>query len=151
MTTDNKVNVKLLKLDKKAKLPSYAKVGDSGMDLYYCGENPIVIEPWDREVIPTGIAIELPEGTEAQVRPKSGIALLNGVTVLNTPGTVDQGFRGEIRVIMVNLSKTLYIIEPGNKIAQLVIATVLRAELEVVSELSSSDRQEGGFGSTGLQ
>jgi len=142
-----KILVKKISAD--AKLPSYAHPGDSGMDLYSVEET--VIEPGERKMIKTGIKIAIPKGFEAQVRPKSGIAANNGVTVLNSPGTIDSGYRGEVQVILANLGKEAFKVEKGKKIAQLVIAKVEEAEMEEVEELDETTRNDAGFGSTGLE
>ena len=141
--------VKFKKLVEDAIIPDYAHDGDAGMDLYsVCDE---VIEPFTWKLVKTGLSCELPEGTEAQVRSKSGIAFKNGVFVLNSPGTVDENYRGEIGVILYNLNaKENFVIKKGQKIAQLVIANVEYVETMEVSEISDSNRGEGGFGSTGL-
>ena len=146
--TASPMKVKILRLAENAKLPKYEHDGDSGLDL--CAIAPQTIPPGETALIPTGIAIELPADTEAQVRPRSGLALNHGITVLNTPGTVDAGYRGEIRVILINHSKRPFEIEAGMRIAQMVIAPVIRADVEDVTELSESVRGEGGFGSSGL-
>jgi len=141
--------VKFKKLNPDAIIPDYAHPGDAGMDLYSVED--MVIEPLTWKLVPTGLACELPEGTEGQVRSKSGIALKNGVFVLNTPGTVDENYRGEIGVVLYNLNtKENFVIKKGQKIAQLVIANVEYVETMEVSEISDSNRGEGGFGSTGL-
>lgn len=142
-----KVKIKLL--DPCAALPKYATEGSSGMDLYACVKEPVRIEPLERVVVPTGLSIEIPEGFEAQVRPRSGLAAKYGITILNSPGTVDSDYRGELKVILVNLSKEPYIITPGERIAQLVFVKVEKVEWEVVESLSESKRGGGGFGSTG--
>lgn len=142
-----KLRVKKLCID--AKVPAYAHEGDSGMDLYSVEE--FGLAPGERRLVKTGLQIALPRGFEAQVRPKSGLAANFGVTVLNTPGTVDSGYRGEIMVIMANLGKEPYRVEKGKKIAQMVIARVEEAEVEVVEELDETKRKDGGFGSTGLE
>lgn len=130
--------------------PAYATPGSSGLDLHACIDHDTYLHPGVRYTCPTGIAIELPEGFEAQVRPRSGIAQKGGVTVLNTPGTVDEDFRGEIRVILINHGDEVFTIRPGDRIAQMVIAPVVRAELVRVGELGDTMRGEGGFGSTGI-
>ena len=141
--------VKFKKLHPDAIIPDYAHPGDAGMDLYSIQED--IIEPLSWKLIPTGLACELPEGTEGQVRSKSGIALKNGVFVLNTPGTVDENYRGEIGVILYNLNtKASFEIKKGQKIAQYVINQVEYVETQEISELSDSNRGQGGFGSTGL-
>ena len=142
------MKVRVKKIHKDAKIPSYAHQGDSGMDLYSVEE--ATIEPGERKMVSTGLQISLPKGFEAQIRPKSGLAANFGVTVLNTPGTVDSCYRGEVRVILANLGKGAYKVEKGKKIAQMVIARVEEAEIEEVEELDDTARKDGGFGSTGL-
>lgn len=141
--------VKFKKLNKAAIIPDYAHKGDAGMDLYSIQDD--IIEPLTWKLIPTGLACELPEGTEGQVRSKSGIALKNGVFVLNTPGTVDENYRGEIGVVLYNLNtKEPFVIKKGQKIAQYVINAIEYVDTIEVEQLDSTDRGEGGFGSTGL-
>ncbi len=142
------MKVKILRLSENAKLPKYEHDDDSGMDLYAIA--PQTIHPGETTLIPTGIALELPASTEAQVRPRSGLALNHGITVLNTPGTVDAGYRGEIRVILINHGKQTFEVEAGMRIAQMVIVPIIRADVEEVINLSTSARGEGGFGSSGL-
>ena len=132
-------------------LPSYETIASAGMDLRANITDPITLKPLERTIVKTGLFIELPIGYEAQVRPRSGLAAKNGVTVLNAPGTVDADYRGEIGVILVNLSNQDFIIQNGERIAQLVIAKHDRAEWTVVQELSETSRGEGGFGSTGVK
>jgi len=132
-------------------LPHYETIASAGMDLRAHLEDAVVLEPMDRTIIKTGLFIELPIGYEAQVRPRSGLAAKKGITVLNAPGTVDADYRGEIGVILVNLSKEPFTIENGERIAQLVIAQHARAEWMEVEELSTTDRGAGGFGSTGVK
>ena len=131
-------------------LPAYATSGSAGLDLLAATEADIQLEPMQRVAIPCGIAIALPVGFEAQVRPRSGLALHHGVTVLNAPGTVDSDYRGEIKAILVNLGDTGFRVTRGMKIAQLVITSHEHAELEETSTLQPSGRDRGGFGSTGL-
>ncbi len=131
------------------RLPEYATPMSAGMDLKANISGPFKLCPGERTVIPTGLFIELPEGYEAQVRPRSGLAAKYGITVLNSPGTIDADYRGEIGVILVNLSKEDFIIQPGERIAQMVVARYERVEWEEVRELGSSERGQGGFGSTG--
>ena len=131
------------------KLPAYETIASAGMDLHANLSAPIVLKPLERTIIKTGLQIELPVGFEAQVRPRSGLAAKHGLTVLNSPGTVDADYRGEIGVILVNLSTTDFKIEDGERIAQLVIAKHERAEWIEVQELNKTSRGEGGFGSTG--
>ena len=136
--------------DAAIKLPHYMTPFSVGMDLCACLEgHKIVLQPGQRRLIPTGVAIALPEGYEAQVRPRSGMALNHGVTVLNTPGTVDADYRGEIGCIMINLGEKPFAINDGDRIAQMVVHQVCRVELEEVDELPQSERGEGGFGHTG--
>jgi dUTP pyrophosphatase len=130
-------------------LPTYQSDEAAGMDLVAAVEAPLVIAPGSRAMVPTGIAIALPPGTEAQVRPRSGLAARHGVTVLNTPGTVDADYRGEIKVILINLGHEPFTVERGSRIAQMVVAPVSRARLVEVGELEETARGEGGFGSTG--
>ncbi len=141
------MQLKVQRIEADAKMPCYAHPGDSGMDLFSVEE--IVLQPGERKLARTGIKISLPKGFEAQVRPKSGIAINNGVTVLNTPGTIDSCYRGEVQVILINLGKEPFKIEKGKKIAQLVIAKVEEAKAKEVDELDETSRSNGGFGSTG--
>jgi len=131
-------------------LPAYETIASAGMDLRANLEDKVVLSPLDRVIVKTGLFIELPVGYEAQVRPRSGLAAKKGITVLNAPGTIDADYRGEIGVILVNLSKEAFVINDGERIAQLVIAKHERAEWQEVEVLGESDRGEGGFGSTGV-
>ena len=131
-------------------LPAYATEFSAGMDLYAAGALPITVEPFNRVLVKTGISIELPSTLEAQVRPRSGLALKHGLTVLNSPGTIDADYRGEIGVILINLGQEAVTISRGDRIAQLVVAPVIQVKLEEVDELSGSARGEGGFGHTGV-
>ena len=132
-------------------LPQYATALSAGLDLRANLEEDITLQPMERRLVPTGLSIALPEGYEAQVRPRSGLALKHGITLLNTPGTIDADYRGEIGVIMVNLSDTPFNIADGDRIAQLVIARYEQAEWEAVEALESTERGDGGFGHTGKQ
>ncbi|CDA43966.1 dUTP diphosphatase [Prevotellamassilia timonensis] len=132
-------------------LPQYATALSAGLDLRANLEEGITLQPMERRLVPTGLSIALPEGYEAQVRPRSGLALKHGITLLNTPGTIDADYRGEIGVIMVNLSDTPFNIADGDRIAQLVIARYEQAEWEAVEALDSTERGDGGFGHTGKQ
>ncbi|MCU0552759.1 MAG: dUTP diphosphatase [Leptolyngbya sp. Prado105] len=143
------MKVKIVKLVESAKIPRYEHEDDSGLDLFALEEQEIL--PGQTALVGTGIAIELPVGTEAQVRPRSGLALKHSITVLNTPGTVDAGYRGEIGVILINHGQQAFRVLKHMKIAQMVIVPVIRAELEEVDRLSDTIRGEGGFGSTGVQ
>ena len=130
-------------------LPKYETEQSAGMDLRANIENPILIQPLNRKLIPTGLHIALPKGYEAQIRPRSGLALKKGITVLNTPGTIDSDYRGDIGVILINLSKEDYVVQPGERIAQMVINQFEQCIFEVVESLDETKRGEGGFGSTG--
>ena len=132
-------------------LPDYATAESAGMDLLAAIEEPVKIQPGKRKLIPTGIAIALPCGYEAQVRPRSGLAIKNGITMLNSPGTIDSDYRGEIKVILANLGQKAFIIERGMRIAQIVVANVVKVEWDSVESLKVSDRGTGGFGSTGTK
>lgn len=142
------MTVAFKRLVDEAVLPAYAHPGDAGMDL--CSVQSLVIPPGGRALVPTGLAMALPSGYEAQVRPRSGLALKRGVTVLNTPGTIDEGYRGEVGVILANFGNTDFVVEKGDRIAQMVIAPVTRAEIVEVSQVDETDRGTGGFGSTGV-
>ena len=129
--------------------PFYATVNSAGMDLKANIDEPITLEPLQRAMVPTGLYIALPEGTEAQIRPRSGLAAKHGITVLNSPGTIDADYRGEIKVILVNLSNEPFTIEAGERIAQMVVARHEQIEWESVEVLGTTERGAGGFGSTG--
>lgn len=131
------------------RLPEYETPLSAGMDLKANTSEPIVLGPMERQLIPTGLHIQLPEGYEAQVRPRSGLALKHGITVCNTPGTVDADYTGEIGVILINLSNEKFVINPGDRIAQLVVSKYERIEWKEVRELDETERGSGGFGSTG--
>ncbi|QHD65529.1 dUTP diphosphatase [Neorickettsia findlayensis] len=141
----------LLPHGKDLELPKYASKGSSGLDLRAAIEKSMVLKPGMFELVPTGICIELPEGLEAQIRPRSGLAAKFGVTVLNSPGTVDQDYRGEIKVCLVNLSKNEFTINRGDRVAQMVIAKVQQILLIEAGEIGETERASGGFGSTGTQ
>lgn len=143
------VNIKKLPHLKELPLPSYASVGSAGMDLLAAIDEDVILKPLERKAIPTGICMELPQGYEAQVRPRSGLALKSGLSVPNSPGTIDSDYRGEVCVILINLSNQEITITRGMKIAQMVIAQYSQASLQVVEELSDTVRGAGGFGSTG--
>jgi len=145
------LTVKIKKLKECAKLPHYASLEAAGADLRACIEKPIALHPGERMLIPTGFSMELPYGWEAQIRPRSGLAFKHGITVLNAPGTIDSDYRGEVKVLLINLGNEPFIIEPGMRIAQMVIAPVQQAKFIEVEELSESHRGEGGFGSTGTK
>lgn len=132
-------------------IPSYATELSAGMDLRAAIDDVIVLKPLERAMVPTGLYIELPEGYEAQIRPRSGLAAKHGISIVNAPGTVDADYRGEIRVILVNLSNEPFTVVRGERIAQMVVARFEKVEWEEVDELSSSERGAGGFGSTGVK
>ena len=136
------------KIDPAARLPAYAHPGDAGMDLFSVEE--VSLPPGGRALVRTGLVMQLPPNAEAQVRPRSGLALKHGVTVLNTPGTIDAGYRGEVCVILINHGNTDFLVEKGMKIAQMVVAPVVRATIEETSVTDETDRGTGGFGSTGM-
>lgn len=143
----------LVKITNKSKhsLPNYETTGSSGMDVRANLENPIVIQPFGRALVKTGLYLEMQNGLECQVRPRSGLALKRGITVLNSPGTIDADYRGEVGVILINLSNEDVEIQDGERIAQLVFCKVEQVELVQVEVLSDSERGEGGFGSTGVK
>jgi dUTP pyrophosphatase len=145
--SDIMMQLKVKRLNPAAILPSYARAGDAGLDLF--AVKAISIAPGASALVPTGIAIELPPGTEGQVRPRSGLALKHAISVLNTPGTVDEGYRGEVGVILINHGQTLFAVEAGMKIAQLVVSPRIQVEVTEVAALQDSERGAGGFGSTG--
>ena len=149
----NAVTIEIKQLDhaKGLPLPHYATQHAAGMDLCAAISENLTLKPLERALVPTGLSMALPEGYEAQVRPRSGLAAKNGVTVLNTPGTIDADYRGEVKIILINLSNEDFIIERGMRIAQMVIAPYTQATIAEVSELSETSRGIGGFGSTGVK
>jgi dUTP pyrophosphatase len=138
-----------IKNQSKNPLPAYATPGAAGMDLRAAIPQAVSLKPMERQLIPTGIFIELPPGYEAQVRPRSGLAIQQGITCLNSPGTVDADYRGELKVILINLSDTEQLIHPGDRIAQMVVSAVEKVEWHPVMELNQTLRNDGGFGHTG--
>ena len=132
-------------------LPEYATAGSSGMDIRANNDTPLIIKPFERVLVPTGLFIELPGGFEAQIRPRSGLAIKQGITCLNTPGTIDADYRGEIKVILINLSQQEQVIQQGDRIAQMVIQKVEKVKWELVNRLEETERNAGGFGHTGQQ
>lgn len=149
MLTKEKVVLKMQKLDHCAGLPEYKTEGAAGMDLVASNDEDITLKPLERFLIPTGIRIELPSGYEAQIRPRSGLSIKHGISLINCVGTIDEDYRGEVKVGVVNLSNEEYTIKRGERIAQMIIASVTKADLEIVESLSETQRGEGGFGSTG--
>lgn len=130
-------------------LPAYATTGAAGMDIRANLEAPLELQSLQRTLVPTGLFIELPQGYEAQIRPRSGLAIKQGITCLNTPGTIDADYRGEIKVILINLSQELQVIHPGDRIAQMVVQQVEQVRWNLVENLSTTERDAGGFGHTG--
>lgn len=141
--------MKVTRLTHNKHLPEYKTKGSSGMDLYAAIEKPVTLKPLERTLIPTGIKIEIPIEYEAQIRARSGLSVKHGITLINAVGTVDADYRGEVCVGLVNISNEEYTINPEDRIAQMVIAKVEKAKIEVTTELADSERGEGGFGSTG--
>jgi len=143
------IKVLVKKLNPKAKLPKYKTEGSSGMDLMALIENPITIKPQNSALIPTGLSIAIPEDTEVQIRPRSGLAAKSSISVLNTPGTIDSDYRGEIKIILFNHGKEEFTVNNNDRIAQMILMPVLKAEFEEVEELPKTIRGSEGFGSTG--
>ena len=139
------------KLSKNSNLPKYATSGSSGMDLVANIEKSIIIEPGRTSIIPTGISVSIPKNFEIQIRPRSGLAAKNQISVLNTPGTIDADYRGELKVILINLGNNSFVVEKGLRIAQMELCPVVKATLKEVIELESTERGSGGFGSTGIK
>ena len=144
------IEVKIVNNSSNA-LPEYATNGSSGMDIRADLDAPLMLQPLERKLIPTGLFIEIPEGHEAQIRPRSGLAIKQGITCLNTPGTIDADYRGEIKIILINLSGDEQVIEPGDRIAQMIIQRVEQASWKETEELEITVRNTGGFGHTGNQ
>jgi dUTP pyrophosphatase len=151
MTEKPVVHIQVLPEAEGLPLPAYETAGAAGLDLRAAVAAPVTLQPGERALLPTGLRLGLPEGYEGQVRPRSGLALRHGLTLLNTPGTIDADYRGDLQILVINLGQEPYTIQRGDRIAQLLIAPVTRAELQVVAELSLTERGEGGFGSTGHQ
>lgn len=145
------INIKQLPHGEGLSLPAYATSQSAGMDLLAAVDKDIIIKPNERKLIPTGIAIALPEGYEAQIRPRSGLALKNGITVLNTPGTIDADYRGEIGIILINLGNEDFVISRGMRIAQMIIASYVQGIFSLVEDLDNTARGDAGFGSTGVK
>lgn len=142
------MEIRFERLTPTAILPAYAHPGDAGMDL--CADAALTLAPGQRAAVPTGLRLRLPPGTEGQVRPRSGLALRHGLTVVNAPGTIDAGYRGELKILLVNLGQEPFRVEPGMRVAQLVVAPVLRPDIREAPVDDPTDRGAGGFGSTGL-
>lgn len=143
------INIEILSHAKNLPIPSYQTEGAAGLDLFAALTQPVKICPLERVLIPTGLKIDLPPNMEAQIRPRSGIAYNYGITVLNSPGTIDSDYRGEIKIILINLGQDNFIIERGSRIAQMIFSPITKAKLSVVSTLNKTKRGSKGFGSTG--
>jgi dUTP pyrophosphatase len=144
------LNIKRLDHGKDLPLPAYATVDAAGFDLCSASQEVIEIQPGQRVLVPTGLVMEIPRGYEGQVRPRSGLALKHGISLVNTPGTIDADYRGEVKIIMINLGDQPFSVQYGDRIAQLVIAPIIQVQLQEVDELTDSARGHGGFGSTGV-
>ena len=145
------VKIRRLRRDETLHLPAYASVGASGMDIRACVPQPVVLKPGDIKRVPTGLAVSVPRGYEAQIRPRSGLALHHGIGMVNSPGTIDSDFRGEIGIILINWGAAPFTIRDGDRIAQMIISKVYRADFIEVDELDATPRGEGGFGHTGIR
>ena len=145
------IKILIKRLSKDVSLPKYETSGSSGMDLAAYINNNINIEPGKSFIVPTGLFVAIPEGFEIQIRPRSGLAAKKRISVLNTPGTIDADYRGEIKVILINLNDKVFIVEKGLRIAQMVVCPIVQANLEEVEELDDTDRGKSGFGSTGIK
>tara|TARA_Y100000817_G_C16696906_1_gene473012 strand:- start:326 stop:766 length:441 start_codon:yes stop_codon:yes gene_type:complete len=145
------IKILIKRLSKEVSLPKYETSGSSGMDLAANINSKVNIDPGKTAVIPTGLAVSIPKGYEVQIRPRSGLAAKKKITVLNTPGTIDADYRGEIKVILINLSKDSFEVEKGLRIAQMVVCPIVQAQLKEVDDLKQTERGEGGFGSTGTK
>ena len=143
------VKILVKKFDKKIKLPTYKTSGSSGMDLVAYIKNKIIINPGKTAMVPTGIAVAVPKNYEIQIRPRSGLAAKKSISVLNTPGTIDSDYRGEIKIILINLSKKSYVVKSGDRVAQMILCPVAKGKLREVKNLPNTVRDKGGFGSTG--
>ena len=141
--------IQIKRLSNSVSIPRYETPGSSGMDIAAHIENDVIINPGEKALVSTGFSLAIPRGYEVQIRPRSGLAAKKNITVLNTPGTIDADYRGEIKVILINLGKEKFIIENGERIAQMVVCPVIQANFEEVKELSDTERGSGGFGSTG--
>ena len=142
-------SIKIVKLHKNAVLPEYQTVGAAGADIHACLETPVTLVPMERRMVPTGLAMAIPEGYEVQIRARSGMSIKHGITMINGVGTIDSDYRGEFGVLLINLSQEPFTIEPGMRIAQMVVAKYERVEWQEVSELDETERGGGGYGSTG--
>tara|TARA_B100001029_G_C15052247_1_gene451660 strand:- start:1467 stop:1907 length:441 start_codon:yes stop_codon:yes gene_type:complete len=143
--------IQIKRVSKKVLIPKYETLGSSGMDIAAHIEKNIIIEPGDKALVPTGFKLSIPKGYEVQIRPRSGLAAKKNISVLNTPGTIDSDYRGEIKVILVNFGKEKFIVENGSRIAQMVVCPIVQATLQEVKDLEETKRGSGGFGSTGTK
>ena len=150
MKEEIRIHIKRLRDDQPPLLPQYMTEGSSGMDLCACLEREVILRPGERRPIPTGIAVAIPEGFEGQIRPRSGLAIRNGIGVVNGPGTIDSDYRGEIAVLLINFGSEPFTVRHGDRIAQMVVSRVFRVLWEEVEDLPRTLRQEGGFGHTGV-
>ncbi len=144
------IQIRRLRKGRVVSLPTYMTSGASGMDLFACLDEALTLVPGERKLIPTGISVAIPEGFEGQVRPRSGLAIRNGIGVVNGPGTIDADYRGEVGVVLINFGKEPFTVRDGDRVAQMVISRIFRAVWEEVDDLPSTERQDGGFGHTGL-
>ena len=149
MSSSLKIDIEILDHASDLPIPKYQTEGASGMDLYAALSKPIVLRPLERTLIPTGLKISLPKDLEAQIRPRSGLAYTHGISILNSPGTIDSDYRGEIKILLINLGQDKFVIEHGSRIAQLIISPIIKAKLKVVLALNKTKRGHRGFGSTG--
>ena len=143
--------IKIKKLSNEVLTPKYETPGSSGMDIAAYINEDIIINSGDKALIPTGFSLSIPQGYEVQIRPRSGLAIKKGITILNTPGTIDSDYRGEIKVVLINLSKDKFTVKNGERIAQMVVCPIVQVSIEEVKELSETNRGIGGFGSTGTK
>ena len=145
------IEILIKRLTKTALIPKYETAGSSGMDLAADVDNKIAVKPGETQIIPTGLAVSIPQDFEIQIRPRSGLAAKNQISVLNTPGTIDADYRGEIKVILINLGKKSFIVDRGLRIAQMVLCPLIKAKIKEVETLDATTRGSGGFGSTGIK
>jgi dUTP pyrophosphatase len=145
-----KIHIKRLRKDPLVTLPQYMTEGSSGMDLFACLQTEVTLQPGERRLIPTGVSVAIPEGFEGQVRPRSGLAIRNGIGLINAPGTIDADYRGEVAALLINFGNEPFTVRNGDRIAQMIISRVFRATWEEVEDLPPTQRQGGGFGHTGI-
>jgi dUTP pyrophosphatase len=145
-----KIHIKRLRKDPLVPLPQYMTEGSSGMDLFACLQTELILQPGERRLIPTGVSVAIPEGFEGQVRPRSGLAIRNGIGLINAPGTIDADYRGEVAVLLINFGNEPFTVCNGDRIAQMIISRVFRATWQEVEDLPPTQRQGGGFGHTGI-